>query len=191
MKLRFGTRLVALVLLLAAVSCGGGGADSETGDQAGLPPAGALEPGQPLPDVPLTDLEGNPVRISELIAGRDAVVIVVSLGCEACEDLIASWRNKLDEFPPEVLVFAVADDEPVYAKKYAQEHDFPLPLLCDEKGLLTRRYKLNVTPTVVGVPADGRIAYVGKAVTPVFTPAEAVDLIERTKAARAGEEEGS
>jgi len=179
--------LAFFFLLPLAGACGKGDADSV--GEAALPPEGPLEPGQPLPDVPLVDLEGNPVQTAALLDGHDAILLFISLGCEACEELVDSWRGRLGEFPPEFRVLAVADDEPLYAKQFVEKHDFPFPLYCDEKGVFTHRYKVTISPTVVGVPSDGKIAYVGKAVTPKFTPPEAVELLLRTKAAR--EKEGS
>ena len=178
---------VLVLLLLTGASCGKG--DSDSAAEATLPPEGPLEPGQLLPDVPLLDVEGNPVQTFALTSGHETILLFVSLGCEACEELVDSWRGRLDEFPPEFRVIAIADDEPEFAKQFVEKDDFPFPLYCDEKGIFTHRYKVTISPTVIGVPSDGKIAYVGKAVTPKFTPPEAVDLLLRTKAAR--EEEGS
>jgi len=191
MKRRLAFPTILLAFLVAIISCGKGEDHADTAAQGtDLPPAGPLEPKHSVPDVPLTDLEGYPVQTAALLEGRDTILLFVSLGCEACEDLVRSWKGLRDQIPDDVQVLAIADDEPEYARKFAEEHGFPFPLYCDEKGRFTHRYKVNLFPTVVGVPSDGRIAFVGSAVSPEFTPAQAVELLRRTKAGREAGGEG-
>ena len=67
---------------------------------------------------------------------------------------------------------------------------FPFPLYSDEEGIFARDYRIKIYPTVVGTYPDGAVAFLGKAVTPEFTPKKAAALLSEAIAARKQREGG-
>jgi len=161
------------------VACGG-----DKGEESPARTTGLLKPRMAFPSVELLTLDGDPVDSASLVASSDAIVFFVSLGCQSCEELISVWRPLLHQIPEDVHIFAVADEEPVFARRFVETNDFPFPLYCDEKGVFFTDYEVKGYPTVVGVTAGGSIAYVGRAVTPVFTPEKALQLLKDVKTSR-------
>ena len=170
----FGLLLIGLAGTLAA--CDGNKAEES-------PPraTGPLGPRMAFPSVELRTLDGDPVDSASLVASRDAIIFFVSLGCQSCEALLEVWRPLLHEIPEDVDIFAVADEDPVFAREFVKKHDFPIPLYCDEKAVFSTDYEVRGFPTVVGTIKGGSIAYVGRAVTPVFTPEKALQLLKDVK----------
>jgi peroxiredoxin len=171
-----------LVLTLSVSSCG---ESRETNDEA-EGTAGALQIRMQFPYVELMSVEGDPVNTKALMRDRESLVFFVSLSCEACEELIQTWMDLKDEIPPDLNLFAVTDEEVEFARDFLQQNPFPFPLYCDVKNTFGDRYEVDVFPTVVGTSAEGRIAFLGKAVTPLFTPEKAMAMFGETTGARDG-----
>jgi peroxiredoxin len=172
---------VVLSGCLGLWSCGG---DSEVSEEPSPPPEtreGPLEPGQTFPDVAVLDLEGAKISTEQLTRGYDSLIFFISVSCDACEELIEAWRERTDQIPEHLVVFAVTEEDVTFARRFAESREFPFPLYCDEEGIFSTRYQVVVFPCVVAVTGEGRIAYVGKAVTPEFTPRKAAGLLKRVK----------
>lgn len=186
--------LLVILVCVVLVGCGGrddaapapgatGGAASGQTSRNTVTP---LKPRMAFPPVAVKDLEGRVTDAATLVRGRDSIVLFVSLGCESCEELTALWTRLQGDLPEGANVFALADEDPDYARRYLAEHPFPFPLYCDTEGVFHDRYKMRAYPSVVGVLADGSVAYVGKAVTTEFTPKKAATLLMEVKQGRKG-----
>jgi peroxiredoxin len=195
-RIAFAAASLVVVGCLGLWSCGGGSdsAEEATPEQTTpeqttpeqTPPEqtareGRLEPGQTFPDVSVYDLEGTETSTDRLTRGHDSLVFFVSLSCDVCEEVMESWREQIDQIPDHLTVFAVTEEEVRFARQFAELHDFPFPLYCDEQGIFATRYLMSVFPSVVAVTGQGRIAFIGRAVTPEFTPRKATGLLARTK----------
>ena len=145
-----------------------------------------LKPRMVFPDIEVTTQEGIEVSTADLIYGRDTIVIFVQIGCGACSDVMEVWSKHKDQIPAGLNVIAFAEDEPEYVKQYAEETNFPFPLYCDEWMLFSMDYNMGVYPSMIGVRDNGVIAYVGKPVTPEFTPEKAWNLLNQVKQGREG-----
>jgi peroxiredoxin len=199
--------ILGLAAALAFTGCGGddaGGGATEGAKNAGETAAGTtashtaadtsahagadepkrLETRMAFPAVTVLTLDGKETNTRELLRAKDSLVIFIEIGCGACEDVMAVWKELADTVPPGFNVFAVAQDEPGYVADYAKQTGFPFPLYCDEAGVFDSRYHVGVFPTMVGVPDDGRIAYIGKPVTTEFTPVEAWKMLQTVKVKR-------
>lgn len=201
-----GLLFYGLFFVLFVLGCSGGKSDTsgaEDSARATPSPASsdsitfdtstreALGPPMPFPSVSLTALDGKTVDAASLVQGKYSIVMFIKIGCEACAEVLDVWKEVQPEFPPEMNVFAVTKEEPDYARDYVEESGFPFTLYCDEKGVFEKQYGLVKYPAVVGVGDDGRVAYVGKPVTPEFTPRKAWKLlVEVVTTRRAKEAEG-
>jgi peroxiredoxin len=176
--------IVLAVLVVAAVGCGGQG---ERGSSTPSPaPAGTkIAPGAPFPDVPLLTLDGDTVRTHVLVGGRESLVVFMEVGCEACGEFLDAWAAIPDRVKGIGLnLVGIVEDEPRFARNYAEEKHVAFPVYCDEKGRFVDTYGINAYPTAVALYADGRIAYVGRGVNAEFTPEKARSLFEQVKEAR-------
>ena len=89
-------------------------------------------------------------------------------------------------------VIGIVRDAPEYTADWVENTGFPFPAYCDVPNVFADRYVIRVTPSVVGTYPDGVVAFVGKAVTPEFTPAKAIALLanmEKGREARSHEHE--
>jgi peroxiredoxin len=136
------------------------------------------------PAVNVLTLHGERTNTHALLRKEDSVVIFMQIGCESCEEVVAVWKRLADTVPDGMNVFAVIEEDPPFAAGYAEETGFPFPLYCDDEGIFNTEYKVGVFPTMVGVTGDGRIAYIGKPVTPEFTPVEAWKMLMDIKEKR-------
>jgi peroxiredoxin len=192
-------REVFLLMACALMGCREAAQESAKGSGEAAPvPAAAPaataaadsvpEPGQrPLwkgdrfPDVELTDLDGNTVRTSDLLGGREAIVIFASTTCEACHDLTLVWGQRKSELPEGYPVFAIVDEEVDLATQYVKEKLFKFPLYCDTKSVFYTDYLVDSYPTLVGVGKDGTILYMLRRASPNVTPAVALHMFEDAK----------
>ena len=120
----------------------------------------------------------------DLLGGRESIVLFVDPDCEACDAFLAVWKVRKHELPASLNVFGITHEDPDSARDYARNSGFPFPLYCDDRGIFAEEYSIRVTPSAVGTYADGGVAYVGKHVTPEFTPRKAVELLEQVKRGR-------
>jgi len=175
-------RLSLLLLIAAVPGCSEKAPRTETAAGEPARPT-SLQAGGVFPSVTLLTLEGEAVTTTDLAGDGDAVVMFVSLGCETCEALLGVWNRERDRIPPEVRVFAITEEEPAFAKAFAEKNAFPFPLYCDDRGIFATEYKVAIFPSVVGV-SSGKVAFIGKPVTPDFTPDKAVGAITAVRQAR-------
>jgi peroxiredoxin len=181
-------RASMLLFTLFLVACGKGGPGKSSPAAEAQAPADTvrtkLAPGMAFPAVDLTDLEENKVTSASIVAGRASIVLFVDPDCEACRDLLAVWDKRAGDLPPGLNVIGITVVDAQVAKQWKQDSGFPFPLYCDDQGFFARDYRIKMYPTVVGVYPDGGVAYVGKGVTPEFTPRRAAGLLAEAMAAK-------
>jgi len=190
------TRNLILIALWALTACSKGSSrqSSETAATSGRPDSATyatedtahsrLYPGKPFPAVQVLDLDEKKVSAASLVAGRPSLVLFIDPDCESCRNFLAVWDKEVRDLPPGLNVLGITKVDPQYAKQYKQDSGFPHPLYSDEDGTFARDYRIKIYPTVVGTYPDGLVAFVGKAVTPEFTPKKAAELLGQAIAAK-------
>lgn len=150
-----GTRGAGLVLALATAALAAVG-------------AGAQEVSLPLgtvaPDAALEDLDGNAVRLQEVIAGRPALLQVWATWCPLCEELQPQLDRIRAERGDDLAMVAIAvavNQNPRRIKRHLEQHALGFPLLYDARGEAVRALKAATTSIVVLLDAEGRVAYTG------------------------------
>jgi len=149
-----------------------------------------LYPGKPFPAVEILDLNENKVSAASLVMGRPSLVLFIDPDCESCRAFLAVWDKQVSDLPPGLNVVGITKVDPQYAKQYKEDSGFPHPLYSDQDGIFARDYRIKIYPTVVGTYPDGGVAFVGKAVTPEFTPKKAATLLGEAIAAKKQREGG-
>lgn len=121
---------------------------------------GQLYVGSAAPDFELSDLDGNPVRLSDF-SGRPVLINFWSTWCGPCEvemPIIEAAYQTHQQDGLAVLAIAV-DDKPDAVRRFFDERDLSFhPLLDDGTG--SRTYRVFGLPTSYFVAADGMITAV-------------------------------
>ena len=148
-------RLALLLTLLTLLAPGG-----LLGQDGGV----SLPVGTPAPDVELEDLDGNPVRLADVLDGKPALIEFWAIWCENCEALQPQLDRIQARFGDRMNVVAVAvavSQSQRRVKRHIAEHAPGYPYLWDERGAAVRAYQAATTSIVVLVDAEGKVAYTG------------------------------
>ncbi len=170
----------AALLALSLAACGGERNSSKTAGAGGLSPESPpqeIHAKLEFPNFYVYDLDSTEVQTSSLLAGHESLVLYVSTGCEVCHETIEAWKSMLSDIPSGVKVFAIVNDDVDFARKWVKTIEFPFPLYVDTRGVIIDKYGVEMYPTVFGVGSDGRVIYVRRGVSNIFTPARAVMLL--------------
>lgn len=130
-----------------------------------------LKPGDVVPAVTTTDLDGRSYQLAYNKDGRHRLLLFFSPNCPYCQQQSPLWRDLLDNIDSNrfTVVGVVSDKE---NKQFVSSHadgagyfktKTPLPVVFfDDESLGT--YKLTATPTTVLIDEDGKVehAWVGK-----------------------------
>jgi peroxiredoxin len=101
-----------------------------------------IDVGQPAPDFVARDLEGNEVRLNNLIRGRKAVLLFYRGGwCPFCNEQLASIARDYEKFQElDAVVVAVSGEEVEKGKGLLKKLQLPFVLLSDTSFDSIERY---------------------------------------------------
>ena len=126
---------------------------------------------QQLPDVTIENVQGKPVAVRSLAAGKPMIIAYWSIACKPCiqelnaiNDALADWRAEAD-----VEVVAVSIDDArmkASAKAIATSRGWEFICLFDENQELKRAMNVSLTPQSCVVDGEGNIIYSHSGYTP-------------------------
>ncbi|MHB1007612.1 MAG: TlpA family protein disulfide reductase [Chloroflexota bacterium] len=142
---RFAALFLALALLL--VACGGG--------QAAAPKVG-----QPAPDLTLTSLDGQTLKLSEL-RGKVVLLNFWATYCDPCKAEMPALEKIYKEVRDNGgVVIGVDQKEPSgTVKKFIAEYGLTFPVALDEKGAASDTYAVQYIPTTYVLDKQGVVRY--------------------------------
>lgn len=128
-----------------------------------------LDVGDSIPDITLTDIDGNDVRLTDLLGDRPAVVFFYPKdGSPVCTAEACAFRDAYEEFAEAgAQVVGISGDSPERHRRFADRHGLNFRLLSDPEG--KARQAFGVAKTMGVMP--GRVTYVidrGGAIRHVF-----------------------
>ncbi|MBK8049774.1 MAG: TlpA family protein disulfide reductase [Anaerolineales bacterium] len=194
----WGVRLLVVgFVMLLAVACGGGTADTNLDDGRRMAieqmPGGAgrgfpegviigdgasnagLQPGQAAPDFTMVWPDGRFTSLADL-RGRPVAVNFWATWCPPCRmempELVKAAKD------PDLVVLAVNAEETVsLVNPFAEEYEMSMPVVMDPEGKLQDLYEVRALPTTVFIDRDGNIAsvYTG-AMTPQTLSARLAEI---------------
>ena len=122
----------------------------------GIPTAPQLA-GDPLPDVAVTDLDGNEVRFADLI-GQPMVVNIWFSTCVPCKTEMPAFGQVQGELGDDVRFIGLNYSESAdVASSFASDHGARYEQLLDAEGDFTSALQIGNFPATLFVDATGRI----------------------------------
>ncbi|MGH2613792.1 MAG: MauE/DoxX family redox-associated membrane protein, partial [Thermomicrobiales bacterium] len=117
-------------------------------------PRGIASIGKDAPVVELTNLDGEPVKLTDF-AGQPTAVLFWNPGCGFCQrmvDDLKAWETNPPADAPKLLVVSTGDPE------RNREQGLNSPMVLDSGFNIGRSFGASGTPSAVLVGADGKIA---------------------------------
>lgn len=125
--------------------------------------------GESAPDFELSDQDGTPTRLSELLAdGPVALFFYPAALTPGCTKEACHFRDLHSEFASAgIQRIGISRDDVGKQKKFAEKHNFDYPLLSDHEGDVAKAFGAARLGGLLGLPAkrvtfaikaDGRIA---------------------------------
>ena len=114
-----------------------------------------MKAGLPAPDFVLNDLDGRPVRLSDL-RGKVVLIEFWATWCPPCTmaipELNALQRKYMDR---DFLILSISTDEDISTvRSYVEENEVLFPVLFDDKNVNSSYGVYNI-PTVVIIDENG------------------------------------
>lgn len=128
--------------------------------QSGVGPALGSE----APEATVQDLDGNEVRLRDVIGDRPALIEFWAAWCPQCEELQPQLDRIQREYGDRLRIVAVAvavNQNPRRIRRHLDNHDPGYPYLYDAGGEAVRAYRAATTSIVVILDAEGRVTYTG------------------------------
>lgn len=99
---------------------------------------GPREPARPpptsIPDLPLTGLDGQPIRLDDF-GGRQALISFFFAECVPCIEEVPAL-NDYAQRNPRIAVLAITFDKPAVARQFAAEYGFDWPIAAGAEKFL-------------------------------------------------------
>ncbi|HET9234388.1 MAG TPA: redoxin domain-containing protein, partial [Candidatus Eisenbacteria bacterium] len=140
--------------------------------------ASKLRTGDVFPHVDLVDPGGRETTTTALLLGQDALVLFVARDCDPCTQVVLNWSPYLGKEGaelPAIIAIAAGSIDDVAA--YANETGLPFPVFADTQDVFRDQFELHNVPTVIGVRANGTMAFIRHGISEDFTPETARGLM--------------
>ncbi|MGG1598294.1 TlpA disulfide reductase family protein [Paenibacillus naphthalenovorans] len=115
-------------------------------------------PNAAAPEVKLPDLDGRWVDIRKDADGKAVFLVFWTSWCEYCKKEASVLGELYGEFKERIAFYAVNvthQDDLKEVRSFVQAHRLPFPVLLDEKGEVTERYRVEYLPTFYLIGRDG------------------------------------
>ncbi|MDP2729935.1 MAG: TlpA disulfide reductase family protein [Dehalococcoidales bacterium] len=152
---------LVMIFALVASSCVGFSPASMEGEETGTWPDSqvpAPEVGHPAPDFTLNDLDGNPVKLSDL-RGKVVFINFWATWCPSCRaempEIEAAYQ-KYREAGVMVIGVDIAEPKSV-VRQYVEEGGFSWTFVLDSTGEVSRDYQVVEIPTSFFLDREGII----------------------------------
>ena len=140
--------------------------------------ASKLRSGDVFPHVELVGPGGRGTTTTAMLLGQDALVLFVARDCDPCTQAVLNWSPYLENGSsgsPVIIAIAAGSVDDVAA--YANETGLPFPVFADTQDVFRNQFELHNVPTVIGVRANGTMAFVRHGISEDFTPEAAKALM--------------
>jgi thiol-disulfide isomerase/thioredoxin len=108
-------------------------------------------------DFSLSDLNGRRWKLSEL-RGKVVVVNMWATWCPPCRKEMPDLDALAKEFPNDLVILGLTDEEPAVARKYLAEQPYGYPILLDDGGKVKAAFGVEGIPKSFFYNRQGQIA---------------------------------
>jgi peroxiredoxin len=118
----------------------------------------APRPGFPAPDISLLNLDGHVVQLTDY-HGRVVMVNFWASWCPPCRAEMAAFQEIFTEYEDQGFVILAVNDQESRAAAlgFAQSHALTFPILLDEDGEVSKRYRVASLPATFFINKNGYI----------------------------------
>lgn len=167
----FEMRVLSLLIAVAvsiSAAAGLSGCQGTSVPEVAMPerdPSVILAVGERAPDFAVEDHHGNPVRLADYRGRQNVVLIFYPVNeTPGCTRQLCAARDAWDDYTAaEVQVFGVNPASAESHRAFAENHNFPFPLLVDTEEQVIRAYgtkgERHTQRTVYGIDKSGTIVF--------------------------------
>ena len=123
----------------------------------------AVQVGEPMPSFTLNTLDGKKIESSDLFGKKPVFFVFWATWCPNCKAEIPYINEMAEEFGPKGMTFlginVGVNDSEKKVRRYAAKYKIHYPLYFDKGSILTRKFKVSGTPTVIIVDKSGIVRY--------------------------------
>ncbi|HRS51015.1 MAG TPA: TlpA disulfide reductase family protein [Candidatus Marinimicrobia bacterium] len=128
--------------------------------------ADTLATGMSAPSFYVSTLDGSDFFLSRKVGAKarpnekaPVVLVFFTTSCIPCRQEIPFLDSLRIEYPQIAFYLVNVAEEPQIVKEYVQKMEYKMPVLLDRYGQIAKRYQASITPTLVGININGRIAF--------------------------------
>ena len=146
-----------------------------------------IEAGARAPDFSLTGIDGDAYSLSDALSRGPLLLVFFKTTCGACDLAFPFINRLLDAYPGDGWsLWAVAQDPPAEASRYASAFGMTYPVLPDVDGFaVSKAYDPPATPTLFLIDRGGHVVQATAGFSKADLNSLAAALAERLSAAPA------
>ncbi|MGW9185355.1 TlpA family protein disulfide reductase [Agromyces sp. NPDC055661] len=166
MRLARGIRsaVIAATLIAALAACGAeprGGAERMPGELSDGASFTAVDDAPAAPSLEGELVDGTPVDLDALAAGRPLLVQFAATWCTTCADQEAALAAVAREYGDDLAIAIVTGDEqPADVTAYLDRRGLPYPVIADPDLRIWRAYAVTEPPATALIDAQGGLVRV-------------------------------
>ncbi len=119
-----------------------------------------LKKGEVFPDYTFTNLEGQPVELSQKLQNKRTVLLFISTECGPCQVLTEKWSAAYSQVGSEFQVLGISGEPVNVVKEYKAGKNLPFEMLADPEGKFIKQYKIDAFPTLIGLNEKNQIVLI-------------------------------
>ncbi|BAC12808.1 peroxiredoxin family protein [Oceanobacillus iheyensis] len=122
--------------------------------------AEGTEVGERAPDFELKTIDGQQLRLSDF-KGERVLINFWTTWCPPCRQEMPDMQRFYQDLQPNILAVNLTDTEmnKEQVVRFSQELELTFPILLDEKGEVSKAYRISPIPTTYMIDSEGIIRH--------------------------------
>lgn len=161
----FALALVILIVFSALITARRGSDSVVDEGDSGSPLVGSAAP-----DFTLRTLDGRSLRLSSYRRKGPVVLAFWASWCGPCQmemPLLESFYRQNHDRGVELLAISI-DYDPAAARRFAEDHKLPFPVLLDDRNEVADNYQAQGIPLLYVVDPSGKLRYAHAGFNPAY-----------------------